>query len=161
MKKYLLAALVLVLAVLAIVYGRRSATSALSVEQSQPVTATPTGDVPAATVSENKVPAAPSTEKSVSQPSSAKLPYAEAVKRYGAQRVQFNGQCQATPTGNIYKVGLELMLDNRADVERLINFSGKAYRIPAYDYTVVKLTTPGIIYVDCGSSQNVAKITVQ
>lgn len=159
MKKYLLVALVFVLAVLVIVYSRRPATPLAPAEQSQPATATPMGEIPAATPSENA--AAESTAKSPTAQLSSKLPYAEAVKRFGTQRIQFNGQCQATPTSNIYKVGLELMLDNRADVERLINFSGKAYRIPAYDYTVVKLTTPGIIYIDCGSSQNVAKITVQ
>lgn len=159
MKKYLLVALVLVLAALAIMLSRKPVTQLAPAGQSQPVSATPTGEVPVATMSESQT-SAPVAKNPTSQPSS-KLPYAEAVKRFGVQRIQFNGQCQATPTSNIYKVGLELMLDNRADVERLINFSGKAYRIPAYDYTVVKLTTPGIIYIDCGSSQNVSKITVQ
>jgi hypothetical protein len=53
------------------------------------------------------------------------------------------------------------MLDNRADTERSIVFSGKTYNIAAYDYAAVKLTETGIIYIDCDASQNVARLLVQ
>lgn len=159
MKKALIIVLgILVLAAI-VVLVRKPAHQVVSTEQSS---ATP---APAA-AADDSLPVAtqattPTNDAMTPPAASPKLAYAEAVKRYGAQRIQFNAQCQATPPSNIYKVGLELMLDNRAGVERSIVFSGKTYRIAAYDYAVVKLVTPGITYIDCGSSQNVAKITIE
>lgn len=161
MKKVLIiAAAVVVLAIIVLLVRKPSgnvATQTQSQQSTDSLTTNTTGEVPAATTSAK--PATDTAAPAAKPP--VKLAYAEAVKRYGAQRIQFNAQCQATPTSSTFKSGLEIMLDNRADVERSIVFSGKAYKIPAYDYAVVTLTTHGIIYIDCGTSQNVAKLTVQ
>lgn len=159
MKKALIVIFGVLLLAVIIVLVRKPAKQPASTEQSSTTPAT-------ATAADSSLPVAtetttPKKDTMTLPKASPKLAYAEAVKRYGTQRIQFNAQCQATPTSNIYKAGLELMLDNRADVERTIVFSGKTYHIAAYDYAVVKLTTPGITYIDCGSSQNVAKITIE
>lgn len=162
MKKAPLIALAVVLLVVlvAVVYTRTSETTQVAnTDQAQSpadsMADTVDGTLPVAT--DSMTPAAATTPSKATP----KLAYEEAVKRYGAQRIQFNAQCQATPNSSTFKSGLEIMLDNRAGVERSIAFSGKTYKIPAYDYAVVTLSAKGIIYIDCGTSQNVAKLTVQ
>lgn len=94
----------------------------------------------------------------------AKLSYTDALKKYGTNRIQLDSACQARPTSAVFKAGTQVMFDNRANVSRKVVFNGKTYNIAAYDYVVVGMTNstyPAISYIDCGSSQNVAKITIE
>lgn len=160
MKKTLIIVGVVVALALVVMYVRKPAQQVATSEQTQQqvdtVTESPNDMLPAATKS-----ATQSTDTVTPSKTSPKLAYGEAVKRYGAQRIQFDAQCQAIPTNSTFKSGLEIMLDNRAGVVQSVAFGGKTYKIPAYDYAVVTLTAQGIIYIDCGASQNVAKLTVQ
>lgn len=160
MKRTLIIVGVIVALALVVMYARTPEKQVATSEQTQQ-------QVDTATESPNDV--MPTATKSAMLPAdtvapsktSPKLAYGEAVKRYGAQRIQFDAQCQAIPTNSTFKSGLEIMLDNRAGVTRSIVFSGETYKIQAYDYAVVTLSAKGIIYIDCGASQNVAKLTVQ
>ncbi len=95
--------------------------------------------------------------------SEPKLTYQAALVKYATTRIQFDTECRATPNQNTFKVGTELMLDNRAPVSRKIK-AGSVYTIPAYGFKIVKLTgttLPSTWLIDCGASQNVATILIQ
>jgi hypothetical protein len=160
MKKiFLIAAVIGVFAIIAILIRKPAgeiATLAHTEQSTMPLSGGTTSEVSIATAAK---PTADRPAPAAKLP--AKLAYAEAVKRYGTQRIQFDTRCQATPASATFKSGLEIMLDNRADTERSIVFSGKTYNIAAYDYAAVKLTETGIIYIDCDASQNVARLLVQ
>lgn len=93
-----------------------------------------------------------------------KLSYDAAVKKYGANRIQFDSSCQARPSNATFKSGTDVLFDNRANQARKILFNGKTYALAAYDYTVVKMTAPyypATAFIDCDKLQNVATITIQ
>ena len=90
-----------------------------------------------------------------------KLSYGEALVAYQNSRIQFSDSCQATPKNQTYKVGTNLMLDNRANVPRAIVFGGHTYVIEPYGFTVVPLDTASIFTINCGDARNVATISVQ
>ena len=91
------------------------------------------------------------------------LTYDQALATYKDNRIQFDTNCQATPSQVTYKNGTSVMLDNRAPVARVIKF-GNSVTIPAYGFKVVQAssaTLPVTWLVDCGPSQNVATVVVQ
>lgn len=91
------------------------------------------------------------------------LTYEQALATYKADRIQFDGNCQATPNYVTYKNGSSIMLDNRSPYSRVIK-AGSTFTIPAYGFKILKLsnsTLPVAWFVDCGSSQNVATIIIQ
>ena len=90
--------------------------------------------------------------------------YTDALKKYGSNRIQFDSSCQAQPSTVVYKSGTQVMFDNRSAETRKIVFNGKTYTIGAWNYIVVSMTNktyPAVAYIDCGSSQNVAKVTIE
>lgn len=87
--------------------------------------------------------------------------YTALVAQYTSRRVQFGTSCQATPMAATYKVGTQIMLDNRSDTAAAIVFGGKTYNLGAYGYQIATLDTEGSFLVDCGASQNTATIIVQ
>ncbi|MGH2638474.1 MAG: hypothetical protein ACRDF4_04230 [Rhabdochlamydiaceae bacterium] len=97
--------------------------------------------------------------------SGAKISYTQALNLYVGKRMQFDQNCVAIPNDVTYKRGTTIMFDNRADSSRLIKLDGTPYRISAYDYILVTLTTsfplPHTIAVDCGSGENTANIYLQ
>lgn len=88
------------------------------------------------------------------------LTYSQALKQYQGKTVQFDATCQANPDRQVFKTGTSIMLDNRSNVSRSVKL-GSTYTLGAYGFRIVKLNTLGTFNVDCGTSQNVATITVE
>jgi hypothetical protein len=108
--------------------------------------------------------ATPAANENTAGTTPASMSYADALKKYGSNRIQFDSACQAHPNNVTFKAGTLVMFDNRAPVTRKINFNGIIYSIPADNYIVVSMTAakyPATILVDCGSSQNVATVLIQ
>lgn len=107
---------------------------------------------------------ATSTDASNGAAAPAKLSYAAALKKYGANRIQFDTKCATEQNKLTFKAGTDVMFDNRAGVSRTITFGGTKYAIARYDYRVLRMTArsyPATVLVDCDKQQNVATITIQ
>lgn len=92
------------------------------------------------------------------------LSYGEAIKVYAGTRIQFNAQCQASPSSITIKNGQSVMFDNRSGDARWFSLNGTGYYLSGYGFRVLPLsskTLPMTFTVDCGSAQNVAKVIVQ
>lgn len=95
------------------------------------------------------------------------LSYENALKAYpGSLRIQLSGTsfCQANPTTVMYKNGTSIMVDNRAAMSRTIKIGVTPYTIEGYGFKIIKLSSsvlPATLIMDCGSQQNIAKITLQ
>lgn len=89
------------------------------------------------------------------------LSYGDVVALYGRQRIQFDGDCRATPVQSIFPVGSTIIFDNRSEKLQGVSFDGVLYAVSPYHVRVISLTRQGIFPVDCGQSKNVARITVQ
>lgn len=93
----------------------------------------------------------------------ATISYAQALQKYKNARIQLDKDCRANPTNSTYKNGADIMLDNRAPVDRIVKV-GFSFSIKAWGFKIVKLgsaTLPATWYVDCGNSKNVATILIQ
>jgi hypothetical protein len=93
----------------------------------------------------------------------ALLSYEQALAKYGTNRIQFGNRCEATPTTMTFKQGTDIMIDNRAGVDRTFNINGK-FTVKAYGFKIVDISAsnlPRQIMVDCDGQQNVASILVQ
>lgn len=104
----------------------------------------------------------PDQDVNESEPTSPEkaLTYAQALAKYQGKRLQFTADCQATPDRQTFKAGTSIMLDNRAP--KALNVKvGSTYTLGKYGFRIITLNTIGTFLVDCGTSQNVATITVQ
>jgi hypothetical protein len=91
------------------------------------------------------------------------LSYQQALVKYKDARIQLDKTCQASPDKMTFKVGSEIMLDNRAGVSRIIKI-GTPYTIKPWGFKIVKLTgtkLPTTYMIDCDGQQNVSTVTVQ
>ncbi len=92
------------------------------------------------------------------------LTYAEALKKYSTTRIQFDPTCQAHPSAMVIKKGTSVMLDNRSPKARTVTLGSVKYALAGYGFRIVvptAKTLPATVLVDCGTSQNVATITIQ
>lgn len=89
------------------------------------------------------------------------LPYGEAVVKYKNSRIQFDQSCQAIPANQSFKVGTDVMFDNRSSKPATISLGGKAYLVEAYGYQVVDLSTEGTFTANCNGQKNVLTLSVQ
>ena len=122
----------------------------------------PANNQVSSSASQSSVPATQTAESSSS--ATVDKTYGQLVNQYVGNRIQFADTCQASPNNMVFKNGTTIMLDNRANVARTIKFNSTAYYLGAYGYKLVTLSYSGLpktILVDCGSSQNVATITVE
>lgn len=87
--------------------------------------------------------------------------YADLVLAYQKQTLQFGKLCQMPLSTHSYKVGTEVLLDNRTDMPVTITIGALVHTLPSYGYKVVTLSTEGKFLVSCGDNQNVATVTVQ
>jgi hypothetical protein len=91
------------------------------------------------------------------------ISYDKALLKYKDARIQFDRYCGAIPDKMTFKVGSEIMLDNRAGVSRIIKI-GTPYTIKPWGFKIVKLTgtkLPTTYMIDCDGQQNVSTVTVQ
>lgn len=94
------------------------------------------------------------------------MSYQDALSSYATSRIQFDTACQATPNAATWKVGTNIMLDNRAPEARIIHLGSLGdFSVKGYGFKIVTLSLTGLatnaIAVDCGANQSVAIITVQ
>ncbi len=118
---------------------------------------------PLVTISVNPSASVKATPKPSSAPVST-LSYQTALQKYGSTRMQFDATCQATPSHMVLKNGSPLMFDNRASVARTISFNGTKYSVQGYGFRIVTALAskfPTTALIDCGSSQNVATVTIE
>ncbi len=88
--------------------------------------------------------------------------YTEMIVAYKDRTIQFNSQCQVPPlTQRGFKVGTDVLLDNRGSQPAKIVFGGVSYTLPGYGWKVVSLDAPGDYKIDCNNLQNVTTLTVQ
>lgn len=88
------------------------------------------------------------------------LSYGDFIKTFGEKRIQFDGDCRATPLSSSFMVGDKLILDNRSDKVQAVKFVDDLYALPPYHVRIFELKRQGIFYIDCGSSKNVSEIIV-
>jgi hypothetical protein len=88
--------------------------------------------------------------------------YAELIVAYKGKTLQFGASCQVVMSTQGFKVGSQILLDNRNATPVTIKLgTAGTYTLGGYGYKVVTLATPGNFMVDCNSQQNVATLSVQ
>jgi len=118
------------------------------------------------------------TDKQTQQPSSTtgpgttrktpapkpSLSYEAALVQYKNLRIQFDANCQASPSSFTINNGTNVMFDNRSGDARWISVGGVGYEIAGYGFRIVYIkatTTPHTFPLGCGSAVNVGSILVQ
>lgn len=127
--------------------GKKKEAPALVTSAPEEIVLTPTPATP------TKKPAAPAPVE--------KRSYTELIALYKGKTVQFGAACQVLTSTQVYKVGSEILLDNRNSVPVAIKLGANVYNLGAYGYKVVSLNTVGNFMVDCNDHQNVATVSVQ
>ena len=92
------------------------------------------------------------------------LSYSQLVVQYGANRIQFNQDCQAQPSSMVLKNSTGILLDNRSNKTQVIALNGASYTLVPYGYRVVTLssaTLPKVLSVSCNDSVNTGTINLQ
>jgi len=92
------------------------------------------------------------------------LSYSQLVAQYGANRIQFNQDCQASPSSMVLKTGTSILLDNRSNKTQVVSLNGSSYTLVAYGYRVVTLSSsslPKTIGVTCNGQVNTGTINLQ
>ena len=90
--------------------------------------------------------------------------YTQVVEQYVGRRIQFDERCQAIPNNMTFKVGTEIMLDNRSGDARIIKVGTTAYSLSGYGYKIIapsSTTLPKTLYVSCAAAINVGQILLQ
>ena len=98
-------------------------------------------------------------------PTAVPISYTDALVKYADARLQLDTNCQAlaSPANLVFKNNSLLMVDNRAPVARTVHI-GSVFTIKAYGFKIIELssaTLPATFLVDCGTSQNVATISLE
>lgn len=115
---------------------------------------------PVKTVYKPKAKSAPTSNSD----SGTAMAYTDLVKQYTDRRIQFDDNCQTTPSAPTYKNNTSILLDNRSATARVVSVNGVKYQLGGYGYKVITLsstTLPREMSVDCGSRYNVGRILLQ
>lgn len=87
--------------------------------------------------------------------------YAELILAYKDHMLQFGASCQVRVSDQNYKIGSEMLLDNRNEVPVTVKIGSNIYTLSAYGHQVITLNAEGKFMVDCNDHQNVATVSVQ
>ncbi|MBP6857991.1 MAG: hypothetical protein KBC11_02235 [Candidatus Pacebacteria bacterium] len=87
--------------------------------------------------------------------------YAELILAFQGKTLQFGNACSVRMSDQVYKVGSQILLDNRNDTPVSIKIGSETYELSVYGHKVISLNTEGKFMVDCSEYQNVATVTVQ
>ncbi len=87
--------------------------------------------------------------------------YAQLIADYQNRIVQFGDACQVRMSDQVYKLGGEMLLDNRNNMAVTVTIGPDNYELGAYGHKVITLNTEGKFMIDCGANKNVATLTVQ
>lgn len=112
-------------------------------------------------VSAPKPPRKTTTVTKTPEPSPEMRAYTELILSYKNRTLQFGPSCQVTTSAQVYKVGSELLLDNRTEVPVSISVGLSVITLPSYGYAIMSLPGEGVFMVGCNDHKNVATITVQ
>ncbi len=89
-----------------------------------------------------------------------RLPYGDAVKKYGGFRFQFSAGCtRVSPNTFVAKKGLRFMIDNRDDITHQFTVANQTVIIGPYNYGLIMATPAGKFSVSCDGVQR-ATITI-
>ncbi len=92
----------------------------------------------------------------------SKLSYAEAVELYANATIQFTDGCQLASKGRSFRLGTEVMIDNRSPQPRTITIGTLSLVVGPYDYGFMILNEKGTsVSVSCNDRANVAELMVQ
>jgi hypothetical protein len=92
------------------------------------------------------------------------LTYSQLVAQYGANRIQFDTNCQAQPNLVVFKNGTSILLDNRANQTRTIGLNGVQYSFVPYGYRVITLSSSSVPQkwtLSCNNLVNVGTIQLE
>lgn len=106
-------------------------------------------------------PTKPSSSKPSTTTYTDNRSYTELIGAYKNTLVQFGTSCQVLKSNQVFKVGTEVLLDNRNSVPVTLKIGSSVHNLGAYGYKVISLASEGTFMVDCNDHQNVATITVQ
>ncbi len=88
--------------------------------------------------------------------------YTQLLEAYKDRLVQFNSDCHVSKIARqVFKVGSEILLDNRSSEPATISVGATNYTLSAYGYRVISLSKVGTFTLDCNAGRNVATLTVQ
>jgi hypothetical protein len=87
--------------------------------------------------------------------------YAELMIAYKNRTLQFGAACQVVTSMQAYKLGSEMLLDNRNSTPVAVKIGSMTYNLAGYGHQVITLGTEGTFVVDCNEYRNVATISVQ
>lgn len=90
--------------------------------------------------------------------------YSQLVAQYGSNRIQFNQDCQASPSSMALKTGTSILLDNRSNKTQVISLNGAEYTLVPYGYRIVTVSSaslPKTIGVSCNGTVNTGTINLQ
>ena len=108
--------------------------------------------------------ATPSTSSTPIPVVTSTLSYSQLVAQYGSNRIQFNQDCQASPSSMVLKNSTGILLDNRSNKTQVISLNGSSYTLVPYGYRVVTVsssTLPKVLGVSCNGSVNTGTINLQ
>jgi hypothetical protein len=103
------------------------------------------------------------TEGSVNKATGSSMKYTDAVAKYADKRIQLDTTCQARPNNVTFKSGTTIMIDNRSPKTANVRL-GSTFSIKPYGFKIMTLSSsklPATLYIDCGTSQNVATVLIQ
>lgn len=116
-------------------------------------------------VVEQSAPSVPKKSKTKSEvvvmPVADTRSYAQLIADYKNRMVQFGDACQVRMSDQVYKLGGEMLLDNRNNMVVTVTIGADNYELGAYGHKVITLNTEGKFMIDCGANKNVATLTVQ
>lgn len=144
-----------ILAVIVIAFS----VNALVKKEPVPVDTTPIEEVPVET------PVAPARRRTTTTPVVPTVAdsraYTDVVVEYRGRTIQFGNQCQAAPSRQVFKVGTEILLDNRNATAVKIMIGSTSHDLAGYGFKAIRLSNEGTFMIDCNQQLNVATLIVQ
>ncbi len=98
----------------------------------------------------------------VTKSTASKLSYSEAVDLYKNSILQFDENCQLSTKSRSFRLGNEVLIDNRSPQPKTITVGTIPIVVGPYDYGFIILSEKGnLVPVSCGDRANIAQLSVQ
>lgn len=100
--------------------------------------------------------------KVVTKSTASNLSYSEAVELYKNSILQFDEDCQLSTKSRSFRLGNEVLIDNRSPEPKKITVGTIPIVVGPYDYGFIILSEKGnLVPVSCGDRANIAQLSVQ
>lgn len=100
--------------------------------------------------------------KSSTTSAQSKLSYTQALELYKNNILQFNDLCQIATQDRSFRLGNEVMVDNRSRYPRTISIGSASVVVGPYDYGFIILRERGMsVPVRCEERENVGALFIQ